>query len=52
MEGAADKAVENVLLTLQTQFREQQQQFLLESMNGSVEKAVNNAVTKLDLRPA
>ena len=33
------------MLTLQSQLREQQ--FQLENMNGSVEKAVNNAVTSL-----
>ena len=51
MEGAASKAVGNVMLTLQPQLREQQQ-FLFENTNVSVEKAVNNAVKKLDLRPA
>ena len=46
MEAAANKAVENVMLTLQSQLQAQQQ-FLLDNMNGSVEKAVNNAVTSL-----
>ena len=39
MEGAAQKAVDNVMSQFQSQ-----QQLLIDSTNGSVEKAVSNAV--------
>ena len=46
VEGEAQKAVENVVLSLQAQV-EAHQRFLLDDMNGTVERAVNNAVTSL-----
>ena len=46
MEGAAQRAVGDVMLTLQSQLQAQQQ-FLLDNMNGSVKEAVINAVNRL-----
>ena len=45
MEGAAQAALGDVVLSLRAQL--QAQQFLLQNMNGTVEEAVNNAVTTL-----